>query len=175
MPEERWLPAVGFEEDYEISNQGRMRRIRSAGPVPTGYVLKPKPDHHGYLRSTVRIHGKRYNIAIHHLVLETFVGPRPSRYVSNHKNGIKADNYVENLEWVTQGYNVRHAIQLGNFSFTSHGESHPNAKLTADDVRSIRCLYTTGDFTLGTLAERFGVSDVQISNVVNRKSWKHIP
>lgn len=173
---EKWLPAKGFEGRYEVSDQGRMRRIKNlgSGRFAKGYILNPKPNSRGYLRTTLYVDGKRHNIAIHLIVLKTFVGPRPPGHVTNHKNGDKTDNRLDNLEWVSQAENVAHAIEHDLFSFTPKGEDHPNAKLTEDDVKEIRQLYATGEHTQIALADRFGVSDVMISYIVNRKSWKHI-
>lgn len=55
----------------------------------------------------------------------------------------------------------------------SSGEQHGNAKLTADNVRELRALYGHG-VTLRQLAEKFGVSNVSIHNVVVGKTWRHL-
>ena len=176
MSDEQWLPAKGFEGRWEISNQGQMRRVEHLGKgrFATGYILSPKPDHKGYLRTTLYVDGQRYNIAIHLMVLKTFVGTRPEGNVANHKNGDKTDNRLENLEWTTQAQNVHHAINLGLFSFAGAGEQHPNAQLTADKVREIRRLFATEQYTKVALGHMFGVTDANIRAIVNRKTWKHI-
>ena len=54
-------------------------------------------------------------------------------------------------------------------------DSNPAAKLTWPEVREIRALYATGDSTLGTLSNRFGVSTNTIAKVVRRDSWQDDP
>lgn len=154
---------------YEVSSSGLVRTIK----LPH-YYLNPKPDHKGYLRTTIRIEGVRHNIAIHRLVLETFIGPCPDGHVANHKNCNKADNRLENLEWVSQLYNVGHAIEHGHFFFSPIGESHPGSKLTSEQVLEIRQLYDTGQYTKVALGQMFGVSDSNIRAIVFRRAWKHI-
>ena len=167
MSNEIWKPCVGWEK-YEVSNLGRVRSVR------TGRPFYAKPDRKGYIRVTFRDHGRRESPAVHHLVLDAFVGPRPHGYVTNHKNCDKSDNRIENLEWVRQVDNVRHAIEHGHFSFTGKGEAHPNSKVTADDVREIRRLFATGDYSKAALGRQFGITDVMVGNIVRRTSWSHI-
>ena len=54
------------------------------------------------------------------------------------------------------------------------GENHGRAKLTETDVENIRAEYAAGGITYKELAERYGVSQTLISNIINRKQWKHI-
>jgi hypothetical protein len=56
---------------------------------------------------------KGKQLAVHVIVAEAFICNRPLGMVVNHKNAIKTDNRAENLEWVTQSANVKHAYQLG--------------------------------------------------------------
>lgn len=84
---------------YQVSNLGRVRKSVS------GEVLQTRIGYKGYVRILER--------SLHHLVLEAFVGPCPTGYQCNHKNGIKDDNRLENLEWVTAQENIRHSWRLG--------------------------------------------------------------
>lgn len=56
---------------------------------------------------------KRRNVSVHTLVTEAFLGKRPKHLNVNHKDGIKTNNYISNLEYVTPMENVHHAIRLG--------------------------------------------------------------
>jgi len=167
MSDEIWQPCVGWEK-YEVSNLGRVRSAH------LGNLFDPKPDRKGYIRVTFRDGARRESPAVHHLVLDAFAGPRPDGYVTNHKNCDKADNRIENLEWVLQADNVHHAIEHGRFSFIGKGEAHPNAKITAGDVRSIRRLFSTGGHTKAELGRLFGITDVMVGNIVRRTSWEHV-
>jgi 16S rRNA U516 pseudouridylate synthase RsuA-like enzyme len=92
--------------------------------------------------------------------------------VLRHLNDNPTDNRVENLAWGTYSDNLNDAIRNGR----SHpkGESHCRAKLTEDNVREIRRLYATGEFTLKELAMRFGVHFSGIAKIVTRSTWKHV-
>jgi len=164
---EIWKPVCGCENVYEVSNLGNVRRIG------TKRIFKQKPTKSGYKRICLRKHPQR-NVFIHVLMLEAFVSPRPKGLVTNHKNGNKSDNRIENLEWTTQKKNVHHAIKLGNF-FTPVGEQHGESKLTDLKVKRIRRLFATGEYTKAALGRQFGVSAVLIGLIVRRQSWKHLP
>lgn len=171
MSQERWLPVVGYEGLYEISDHGRLRRIKSGIGVPrTGIPLVPC-DNNGYRQYTLH-DGKQAVIAAHRLVADAFLGPRPPGLQVNHKNLDKADNRAENLEYVSCADNVRHSIERQGRN-SPRGESHPNAKLTETKVRTIRRIYPRWGWRV--LAQRFGVSEGAIQGVLERKNWKHVP
>jgi len=177
---EQWKIISGYDGTYEVSDQGHVKRVkpsRDRGYSPVGYILQSnKPNNRGYISLSLRRadnsgHDTR---SIHHLVLEAFVGPRPKGYVTNHKNSNKADNRVENLEWVSQAYNVEHAIKNGHFAFIPMGERNPAAKLTADQVREIRQTHSEIHCPYRVLSEQFGVTRAMIGRIVRRVAWRHI-
>src|SRR5437867_710956 len=100
---EDWRPVVGFGEGYEISNLGRIRRIRYLRPwrMRNGYLHIP------LVRSGVQTH--RY---VHRLVAEAFIDPIADKMEVNHINGVRDDNRVENLEIVTKSRNMIHAFRV---------------------------------------------------------------
>src|SRR4051794_10511209 len=111
MQHEKWLPVCGFEGLYEVSSFGRVRSL--ARPYCTGKIRTPTNEHFGYFRIDLWKNSKRTPKKIHRIVAETFLpNPLHKREV-NHKNGIKADNRVENLEWATSSENKLHAYRLG--------------------------------------------------------------
>ena len=93
---------------YEISNRGNVRftdtkQLRKQGLNSYGYcVLRVAYDD-----------GTRKTIAVHILVALAFLGERPPGHDVNHINGIKIDNRVENLEYVTRSENILHAYRTG--------------------------------------------------------------
>jgi hypothetical protein len=127
--------ARGF---YAVSNLGRVKRLKPARKRSThvGRILKPGLAGHGY--PVVMLHlddGWSRTIYVHRLVLEEFVGPRPSeQHVVNHKNGLKSDSRLENLHWVTYSYNNQHAIDNGLRSY-ARGSEHRLYKVPVTDPR----------------------------------------
>ena len=173
-----WRPVVGFEGKYEVSACGRVRRCgrvisRSNGAT---YTVAPKELRQcktgrdgGYRLVGVKVApGKRGTRLVHRLVAEAFLENPDALRAVNHKNLVKDDNRVENLEWITDRGNQEHAAKRGLY----HGQTNAKAryKLQPCDVDSIR-----EDLRLGRrqddIAERHGVSQSMISMIKMGKSW----
>ena len=115
MAQEVWRPAPGFEGDLEVSSLGRVRTVfrRDAnGHRWPAVTLTLCPSNLGYLFARPRIRCRRVSVSVHRSVARAFLGP-PNGLEVNHKSGIKADNRVENLEYVTRSENMKHAFRLG--------------------------------------------------------------
>lgn len=122
---EIWKDVVGMEEYLKVSNSGKIvvkeRYILNNGT----YTLrsersgKPYDNGTGYLQFKTEIDGITYRKYVHVMVAEAFLGvPDDIKLEVNHKNGIKHDNSVENLEWMTAKENTRHAIENGLITFS---------------------------------------------------------
>lgn len=104
---EVWKPVVGYEGLYEVSNIGRVRSINyhKSGKAK---VMSPSFNTWGYLIVDLRKNNKRHSYTVHRLVALAFI-PNPDNLPEiNHKNEIKYDNTVENLEWCTRKYNINY-------------------------------------------------------------------
>lgn len=123
-----------------------------------------RPNDDGYV---LVIDGRRKEHRAHRLIWEAVHGPIPDGLEPNHKNGVKTDNRIANLELVTRAQNVRHAFATG---LTSRKKGDPYRKLTVEAVREIR----TGDDSLRVLARRYGVSVPAICAVRKWRTWKHV-
>ena len=100
---------------------------------------------------------KRKFYYVHRLVAEAYIPKVSGKLTVNHKNGIKTDNRVENLEWCTQKENIRHSWAIGT-SKPRYNLNHPSTKISEDVVSEIRAKI---DFKYGTmtkLAKEYGVS-----------------
>jgi hypothetical protein len=174
---EAWKIVPGFP-DYEVSTHGRIRRLRAARCCrwPAGYIKRPYMHKDGYLRTALTdAEGRLRRFTVHRLVLTTFVGARPIGTECNHKNCVKSDNRLENLEWITPKENSRHAKQNGRLRYTPlKGTKNGNAILTDDIVREMRRLYATGRYTTKELGLRFGVAGNTAGRAVNGTGWTHI-
>ena len=108
--DETWMDVYDFPR-YQVSDQGKVRNKR------THKIKSAHYDNDGYLKVTLMniINGnkKTSRKTVHRLVAESFLGgPHPDLQV-NHKNGVKDDNRVVNLEWCTGSENVKHAYATG--------------------------------------------------------------
>ncbi len=166
---ENWLPVVGYEELYLVSDLGRVKsldRINSLGRSYKGKVLSHIVGPHGYHTINVCRNGEQKPKLVHRLVLAAFVGPAPVGHQCCHKNDIKADNALANLRWDTPASNSADALRNGKKYV---GEAHLGAKLCNVDIHLIRGLATS--VTQRQIADWFGVHKNTIYKIVNRKSW----
>lgn len=145
---------------YLVSTLGRVRGPRR--------MLKQHLDRLGYIRvpMTDRPGGRRKNTTVHTIVTSAFLGPRDGRQV-NHKNNIRHDNRLENLEYVTASQNSQHRRNFGTFPV---GGNNGRAKLTSEQAAAIRERYSKGE-KQRYLANEFGVAHGTIWWVVHGLTW----
>lgn len=167
---EEWREIEGWP--YEVSSYGRVRRSTPACRTHPGRILKPSVTRSGYLRVWLSRNGtERQRFTVHRLVAGAFIGPAPIGHQVNHKNAVKADNRVDNLEYVTGARNREHAAEM---DLLPRGDRHGRAKLTADDVRAIRHRYDGGGVSQIALANEYGVNQTMVGFIVRRVSWAHV-
>lgn len=176
MLEERWLPVAepGFEDLYEVSDRGRVRSIprQTVKGLLGGKILTPSPrPDGGYLVIILSGRGKRTTRLVHKLVLDAFDRPREDGEECRHKDGDPSNNYwPENISWGTNAGNQQDRIRHGT---SGKGERNSQAKLTPDQVRDIRRRGAVEN--QHELARELGMSQGQISRIVTRARWGHIP
>jgi hypothetical protein len=114
-----WRDVVGYEDFYEVSSIGEVKSKTRIYPGRGGYLCTRKPrimtqgvTTKGYFAVTLTLNGVERRIEVHRLVAEAFLG-KPDGMQVNHKDGIKKNNKVENLEWVTPSENSLHAFRMG--------------------------------------------------------------
>jgi hypothetical protein len=93
--------------NYSISVDGTLVNMSN------GKLKKWTKDTNGYMRCTIWINGKSSTISQHRILAEYFIDNHEQKQQVNHKNGIKHDNRIENLEWVTQSENALHSFTNG--------------------------------------------------------------
>ena len=102
---EIWKPVRNYEGLYEVSNMGR---VKSLNYNRTGKerIMKGLDNGHGYLFVQLCKDGKAKNCRINRLVAMAFI-PNPDNLPEvNHKDKIRTNNRVDNLEWCTTQYNI---------------------------------------------------------------------
>ena len=125
MIEEIWRPIEGYEGLYEVSNLGRVRSLdRFFYRLHKGKVLSPTKDRYGYLTVTLNYNGKSKTIKIHRLVAQAFL-PNPDNLPQvNHKDEVKSNNCVDNLEWCSAKYNVNFGTRQERYRNTMLEKGH---------------------------------------------------
>lgn len=112
---EIWKDIPEYEELYQVSNLGRIRSLpkewiagKGATHKHNGKILKLCQDKSGYLVTKFTKNLTSKTIKVHQIVAIAFLGHKPNKYemVIDHKNDIKTDNRVENLQIVTQRFNA---------------------------------------------------------------------
>jgi hypothetical protein len=173
---------IGLSDKYEVDTEGQ---IYSNDYNHTGKrkVLKQYMDQDGYPYVMLNIDGKRYKRVVHRLIAAAFLPQIEGKSQVNHKNGIRHDNRVENLEWVTSQENILHSWRNNgrkhsdehnsNISARSTGELNPKAKLNSEQAKQIRMRRLQGE-SLKSLSQEFGIGTSQISAIARGKIWKSI-
>lgn len=106
---ELWIPVIGYENLYEISNLGRVKSITFRNNKTTNRrdkILCSTDNGNGYLIVSLCKNGKRNNHYIHRLVANAFLIPDTTKTFVNHLDFNKTNNIPENLSWCTQKENV---------------------------------------------------------------------
>ncbi|CAG8471727.1 12943_t:CDS:1 [Acaulospora colombiana] len=117
---EVWLPIA--KSSSLISNFGRIKKKK-------GIILRQNAcKRDGYVKTNININGIRTTIRVHILVTRAFIPNSENRPYVNHINGIKHDNRVDNLEWVTSKENAERKVFLN----TGHGSSRRIVQKTLD-------------------------------------------
>lgn len=108
---EVWRDVAGFKGVYSVSNLGRVRRNVGFG-CHTTRLLSLNTNTNGYYHVSLHNRGTRVVFMVHKLVALAFLGPCPTRLEVNHKSGVKTNNRLGNLEYVTHAENMKHASRL---------------------------------------------------------------
>lgn len=171
----------GFGNRYAITKNGRVWRKaiigydkRNRPKKQGGYFLKTLKTQHGYLAVDISLDGVTKRKYIHRLLAQAHIPNLENKPQINHKNGIKTDNRLRNLEWCTIRENVLHAFSTGLIKPHEglRGEKSNSAKLTWKQVEEIRKLRSAGE-TLEGIGKKYGVHLTTIWLIVKNRNWKN--
>ena len=119
---ERWKSVEGYENLYEVSDQGRVKSLlgwNGAEYLKREFIMNPsaskpiKDKPYSRMKVNLTKDGHFKGFMVHRLVAKAFVHNPDNKPHVNHKDGNPLNNHYANLEWCTQKENVRHAIETG--------------------------------------------------------------
>lgn len=130
MTGEQWLPVVGQEGRYEVSDRGRVRSLDhtdSKGRLRKGRVLKLRLLPTGRPRVSLARRDRVVDAYPYRLMLEAFVGPCPPGMEALHWDDDSSNNNLANLRWGTRAENMRDMSRndRGNAGLTNCPKGHP--------------------------------------------------
>lgn len=171
---EEWRSIPDFD-GYQASSLGKIRGIdrlkqgRSGLRLTRGQEMKQMLNKKGYPEVRLRKNGTHTRL-VHKLVASAFLVKPEGCTQINHINGIKTDNSIVNLEWVTNSENQLHAYKLG-LQPSRAGEGNGRATLTDKKVTIIKELYNSGKGAK-EVSEILGVSLYTVRAIIAGKTWK---
>jgi hypothetical protein len=159
-------------DNYEISKSGILKRKKFKSPgtfTSIDYYPKAFKSKNGYLFFRLKNNNNKYKkVSQHRLMALTFIPNLENKKCVNHINGIRNDNRLENLEWVTHSENTKHG-------YDSNNRKNPNRKLTEKEVLEIKNQLKYYKYGMGKrLSEYYNVSTYIISLLKRNKTYKKI-
>ena len=171
---EQWKSVKDTNDEYEVSDHGRVRsyRIKGIGATVSAYphILRPSQATNGRYKIAIYINGSRKTLNIHRLIAISFLGDRSNEgLIVCHNNGDHTDNRLCNLRWDTYRSNQLDRVRHGTANFLT-GSANGNSKLTEEQVRSIRITKAEG-YSCEYIGYTVGVSSQAIQNIINGRTW----
>lgn len=175
-----WRDIKGYESIYQVSDTGLVRSLdrtvwnKGVGVMQNlkGKILKPKVHTTGYYEVMLYNQYRKTKMhRVHRLVAENFLDNPQDKKIVNHKDGIKTNNNVSNLEWCTSIENAHHAINTGLKKF---GDYTNSSKLTEELVIKARKEFLTGKYTCYQIARKYKIGFNAMARAIRGDSWFYV-
>jgi hypothetical protein len=150
----------GFSEKYSIHIDGNVIRNSNGRRLKAGCSW-------GYWAVTLCDMPILKRKQVHILLATAFIPNPENKTQINHKNGIKLDNRIENLEWCTPSENIQHAFDTGLKTPVA-----PMSKINFEIAEEIRRRFKAGEKTMTELGSIYGIHQSNVSRLINKNHWK---
>lgn len=172
---EIWKDIPGYENLYQISSMGKVKSLRRTVKYKNGAIhivnekiLKPSKDREGYLRIFLCKEGINKNMLVHRLVCESFLKNPYNLPEVNHRNEIKTDNRLENLEYCDRKYNVNYGT--GNERRAKELSKVKKGVYNTKKSKPVKCLENGKIYpSISEVHRQFGFSQGNICECCNKK------
>lgn len=161
---EMWLPVVGYKQHYKVSNMGRVKSVYAKNKRGQR-IIKPYLNKRGYLSVSLCKENIAVTQSIHRIVATSFIANPKGKLEVNHKDAVKTNNTVGNLEWCTRMENLQHSWDMGLQSW--EGIKNVKSKLSEKQVLLI---YHSKKMAV-ELARKYKVSVASISAIRTGSTW----
>lgn len=177
--DEIWIPVVGYEGFYEVSNAGRVRSIERKGLYRGRWKdtemlfrakdMKVSTTKTGYCYLALKLpNEKSIKYLLHRIVMRAFVGASTAdRPQVNHIDGDKANNNLSNLEYCSSQENLLHLTRVLKRKI---GGSGGYSKLTEDQAKAV----ISDKRTLKAIGDEYGISLQAVWYIQKGKNWAHL-
>jgi hypothetical protein len=170
------VPVEGFDDAYEVSNLGRVRRskafVRNNAIIPGGNILKLETIWTGYKYASMNNNGKRKSVAVHRLVAMAFISPPPhEKSQVCHNDGSRDNNAVSNLRWGDAQENANDRVRHGT---TLKGSDNPGAVMNDDLVLLAHTMHTVHHWPIIRIARAINVNPGTIRYALAGNTWPHV-
>ena len=138
-------PALGYENEYEVYEDGRIFGLKRQKFLSQG-------DVNGYKNVCLHKNGVGTTKYVHQVVMEAFNGPCPDRHEVAHIDGSRDNNHLSNLEYTTRPEN--HAMRWRHNTMLT-GEKNPNCKIPDAERQDMRHDYNMHGLTIIEITRKY--------------------
>ena len=174
---EKWLPVVGYEGLYEISDLGQVKSLARKVKAKTNVIrnvptkiMRQIVNKNGYMSVNLSGIGPQWRVSTHIILARAFLGPRPQGFEVAHEDGNRTNCRLSNLSYKTPLENMKDKRKHGTHHF---GETVNGAVLTEQEIHEIRVFRFSGKM-IKHIQQIYGTTQSNITALCQGRSWSYL-